>query len=109
MKPWTEKWALSSMFAGVGTQGAEDAWYAFATQKGHFDLLGTPYAGGTVDISKCFDQVNRQLLDQLAKDAGMDPGVLSAYLRFQIGLQIHKSIAGGIEKAFCRRTGIPQG
>ena len=62
-----------------------------------------------MDISKCFDQVNRQLLEQLAKDAGMDLGVLSAYLRYQEGLQIHNSIAGGIGRAFCRRTGIPQG
>ena len=109
MEPWTEKWALSRMYAGVGTQGAEDAWYAFATQKGHLDLMGTPYVGGTIDISKCFDQVNRQLVKQLATDAGMDLGVLNAYLRYQDELQVHNSIAGGIGKGFTRRTGIPQG
>ena len=60
LKPWTEKWALSSMYAGVGAQGAEDAWYGVATHKGHMDLMQTPYTGGSVDISKCFDQVSRE-------------------------------------------------
>ena len=32
LQPWTDKWALSQMYAGVGSQGAEDAWYAFALQ-----------------------------------------------------------------------------
>lgn len=86
LKPWTDKWALSSMYAGVGAQGAEDAWYGVATHKGHMDLMQTPYTGGLVDISKCFDQINRELIRQMAKDAGMDPGVLSAYLRYQDGL-----------------------
>ena len=92
------------MYAGVGSQGAEDAWYAFATQKGMFDLIGTSYTGGTVDISKCFDQIK-----QMAEDAGMDTGVLGAYLRFQDQLQVHNSIARGIGAGFRRRTGIPQG
>ena len=97
------------MYAGVGSQGAEDAWYAVATHKGHMDLLKTPYTGGTVDISKWFDQINRELVRQLASDAGMDHGVLSAYVRYQEGLLVHNSVARGIGKGFLRRTGIPQG
>ena len=109
LEPWTEQWALSEMYAGVGSQGAEDAWYAFATQKGHLDMLKTPYAGGTVDIQKCFDQINRELLGQMAKNAGMDPVVLEAYLRFQNNLLVHNAVARGIGIGFTRRTGIPQG
>ena len=109
LKPWTEKWALSEMYAGVGNQGAEDAWYSLAMQTGHFDLIGTPYSGGTVDIAKCFDQINRELLRELATRAGMPRGVLDACLRYQDKMAIHNSVAKGIGIGFCRRTGIPQG
>ena len=52
------------MYAVVGSQGAEDAWYAFSTWKGHLDFQKTPYTGGTVDIAKSFDQINRSLVAQ---------------------------------------------
>lgn len=45
----------------------------------------------------------------LAANAGMDPGVLSAYLRYQDGMVVHNSVARGIGKGFLRRIGIPQG
>lgn len=62
------------MFAGVGSQGAEDAWYGLAVHMGHLKLNGTEYAGGMVDIATCFDQINRELLEQLAIEAGVPPG-----------------------------------
>ena len=50
-----------------------------------------------------------ELVRQLAVDAGMDHGVLSAYIRYQEGLLLHNSVARGIGKGFLSRTGIPQG
>ena len=72
-------------------------------------MLGEQYTGGTVDIAKCFDQVNRELVKQLAIAAGMPYGILDAYLRYQDNLHVHNAVAGGIGKGFTRRTGIPQG
>ena len=109
LQPWTEKWGLPEMYAGVGSQGAEDAWYALAIHIGHLNLLDEDYTGGTVDIAKCFDQINRELVEQLAIRAGMPRGILSAYMRFQEALLVHNSVAGGIGQGFLRRTGIPQG
>ena len=71
--------------------------------------MGEQYTGGTVDIAKCFDQVNRELIKQLAIEAGMPYGILDAYLRYQENLLVHNAVARGIGKGFKRRTGIPQG
>ena len=109
LQPWTEQWGMDEMFAGVGSQGAEDAWYGLAVKMGHLNLLGTEYAGGMVDIAKCFDQINRELVEQLALEAGVPPGLMDAYMRYQNQLSVHNSVAGGIGKGFRRRTGIPQG
>ena len=109
LQPWTEKWAMNEIYAGVGSNGAEDTWNNLANRIGHLDLQGTPYTGGTVDIAKCFDQINRELVKQIATAAGMPAGILDAYLRFQDELLVHNSVARGIGKGFKRKTGIPQG
>lgn len=62
-----------------------------------------------MDIAKCFDQISRPLLYRLAEAAGMPPGILSAYKRYQESLKVHNTIAKGIGKAFTRKCGIPQG
>jgi hypothetical protein len=72
-------------------------------------LNSIPFVGGTVDIAKCFDQILRLLLYALAKAAGMPTQILDAYRRFQEGLLVHNTIAGGVGTGFKRRCGIPQG
>ena len=47
------------------------------------DLEGTQYCGGTADIVKCFDQVNRELVVDLARKAGMPERVWRAYEMYQ--------------------------
>ena len=65
--------------------------------------------GGTIDIAKWFDQILRELVYAIAALAGIPPQILDAYRRFQEGLIVHNTIAGGIGKGFKRRCGIPQG
>ena len=43
LQPWTEKFAMNEIYAGIGNQGAEDAWYSMAIQFGYLKLNGTQY------------------------------------------------------------------
>ena len=97
------------MYAGVGTQGAEDAWYTIATQFEKMEMVGTQFCGGTVDIAKCFDQVNPRLVEDMARLAGMPSRVLNTYLRYHSSLIVHNTVAQGIGIGYVRRCGIPQG
>ena len=45
-------WAKKSMFAGVGSKGAEDAWYMAALDIEDMTTRGIAYCGGTADIMK---------------------------------------------------------
>ena len=53
---------MDEMFAGVGANGAEDAWMDLAIAVEHWQLSGPPFAGGATDIVKCVDQIDRDLL-----------------------------------------------
>ena len=109
MDQWVRSWQKPTMFAGVPDAGAEDAWWTTALDLEEAHLNGTAFSGGATDIWKCFDQLNRQLLYELAKRAGMPVRVLRAYIAFQESLRIHNSVAGGLGKPFSRKCGIPQG
>ena len=69
------------MYAGTGECGAEDAWYDAAVQFETWELGGESYVGGTTDIIKCFDQVNRQLLHRVLTRMGLPEDILQAYKR----------------------------
>ena len=109
MQDWADSWSLPEMFAGVGNQGAEDAWFGMATQFEKIEMAGIQFCGGTVDIAKCFDQINPCLVEALAKLAGMPSRVLQPYLRYRSTLIVHNAIAQGIGVGYSRRCGIPQG
>ena len=82
MQSWMDDWILPEMFA-VGSNGAEDAWDELSADIEDWDVNNIEYAGGTVDIAKCFDQIIRELVYSLAAIGGMPPQVLDAYRRFQ--------------------------
>ena len=81
------------MYAGVGSQGAEDAWYALTSEVETYKMAGEDFVGGAVDVAKCFDQISRQLVYKLAKKAGMPPVILSAYQRYQENMKVHNTLA----------------
>lgn len=72
-------------------------------------LLGILVSGNRTDIYKCFDQLNRELVYELARQVGMPVGILDAYRRYQESTHIYNSVVGGLGMSYRRRTGIPQG
>ena len=71
LQGWTHEWSKETMYAGVGAQGAEDAWYMAALNVEDLITKGVPYCGGTADIQKLFDQIPRQMVYWLCERAGM--------------------------------------
>ena len=109
LAPWTHAWGLGEMYAGVGSNGAGDAWMDLAIAIEHWQLTGPPFAGGATDIVKCFDQIDRDLLCVVAEKAGMPSKVLETYRSFMSPLKIHNTIVGWIGAPHDRKCGIPQG
>ena len=87
------KWATGNMFAGVPLVGAGEGWYLTQSAFETIRLAGKQITAGSIDVYKCFDQLNRKLIYRLAKEAGMPSQVLDTYyqyidnsdVRFQIG------------------------
>ena len=50
------------------------------------ELQDVPVTGGSADLQKAFDQVQRQILYTLLAIAGFPPKVLDAYKRFHEAL-----------------------
>ena len=72
-------------------------------------IRGLEYSGGAADIYKCFDQVRREIVYELLKEAGFPAGLLHAYKDFQEALQVRNTVAGGVGEACKKPTSIPQG
>ena len=69
LREWILTWACEEMFAGIPSWGAEDAWMDTALYLEEQTLLGQPVTLGAVDIFKCFDQLLRPLVYELATAA----------------------------------------
>ena len=109
MRDWVAKWALQNIYAGALPLGAEDAWYVLMLKLEDLDRRKEDYAGAMIDISRFFDQVNRQLVYKIARLAGMPTGILGAYARFQESVKVYNEIGKGLGIPYTRRCGIPQG
>ena len=66
-------------------------------------------AGGSVDIFKCFDQINRPLLYRVALKACMPRRVLDPYFNYIDNLKIRYQVGKTIGKEHQDRCSIPQG
>jgi hypothetical protein len=66
-------------------------------------------SGGSIDIYKCFDQLNRTLLKRLATHAGMPTRVMEPYFRFIDNIGVRYQIGSTIGTAKVHRCSIPQG
>ena len=97
------------MFAGVEGEGAMDAWWQSALDLEYNDVHGIAFTAGAIDIAKCFDQISRDLLYEVCKNAGMPPELLDAYSRYQEGLQHYNTLMGNIGRPYQKALGIPQG
>ena len=72
-------------------------------------LLGFEVAGGSVDVFKCFDQINRELLFKVAKKAGMPLRILKPYFKFIDSINVRYQVGKYIGEGHVERCSIPQG
>ena len=97
------------MNAGANSNGAEDAWWNTALRHELLRLQGIDYTGGSADIFKCFDQVDRQLLYKMLQKAGFPTRILNAYKQFIEHHMTYNAVASGLGTGHKRENGIPQG
>lgn len=107
--PWVGTWANEFMYAGIPGLGASDGWYQTAITLEHAQLKSNPFAGGAVDIHKCFNQIYRGLLYAIAAIAGIPARVLHAYRTYHEHVQAYNSIAGALGQPYTKPASIPQG
>ena len=107
---WVASWEDQAMFAGT-TQavGAEDAWYMYGVFLENAKLRGEHTTGGSTDIFKCFDQLQREFLIEFCRIGGFPPGPLLAYKNDYSSCQCYNTIAGGLGVAHYHPCGIPKG
>ena len=73
---WILTWDSPEINSGVPSKGAQDAWLQQALVCELQQLSGENVAGGSIDIYKCFDQLNRKLIKRVAEKAGMPKRIL---------------------------------
>ena len=109
LQGWVHTWDNNAFNSGVPGKGAHDAWMQTALMNEINRLSGLDTAGGSVDIYKCFDQVDRELIYLLAEEAGMPKRILDPYFRYIDNLNIRYQTAKVIGQPHRDVCSIPQG
>ena len=98
------------LFAGTtAATGAEDAWFLLGLDCEVARLEGDSITGGSADIFKCFDQVQRRLFKRLLRESGCPDRIVEPYMRYLEQMQIYNSVAGTFGEPHKRLCSIPQG
>jgi ribonuclease HI len=105
---WVEQWDHPALHV-VGGKGAMDAWLRTSLRAELNKLEERELTGGSIDIYKCFDQINRELLFDVAQAAGMPQRFLLPYFDFIDNLQVRFQVGEVIGPAHLERCSIPQG
>jgi hypothetical protein len=108
MEEWICQWDHAALHV-ISGKGAQDAWLLTSLKVELARLEGRDVTGGSIDIYKCFDQINRELLHSLAVEAGMPKRVLDPYFRYINNLQVRFQVGEIIGKSHQERCSIPQG
>ncbi len=90
-------------------KGAFGGWYKTAIFLEQAIASNLLVAGGAIDIYKCFDQLNRQLIYTRAKQAGMPARILQAYSNYLEGMQVQFQVGDTIGRMHQDRASLPQG
>jgi hypothetical protein len=110
LKPWVQEWEEEELFAGTSAStGAEDAWYLTALEFELARLMGIDVTGGSADIWKCFDQIQRALIHFVLELGGFPRGVLQAYKAFHENAVYRNTIGTGLGAPHFNECSIPQG
>ena len=88
--------------------GAEDAWWRTSLEHEVARLQGKEITGGSADIYKCFDQIQRRLLKRLLEESGFPQRILEPYMRYLEQLTIYNTLAGTLGEPHRRKCSIPQ-
>jgi hypothetical protein len=107
MEGWANDWCLPGMYT-MGL-GADAAWWHSAVELELAQLQDKTIVGGSLDIKKAFDQLQRPLLKSLLIEAGFPPRLLGPYFRYLDSLVVYNSIGGDLGHGYHRKCGIPQG
>ncbi len=70
LEDWVKTWDEEAIHAGTPGKGAFDGWHKTALDIEFARAHNLLVAGGSIDVYKCFDQINRSLIFKLAKEAG---------------------------------------
>ena len=106
---WVNSWDHPALHAGIPGKGAQDAWLKTALGVELAKVFGLEVSGGSVDIYKCFDQINRNLVYELARKAEMPLPILRAHFCYVDNLQVRYQVANTIGEPHWERSSIPQG
>ena len=109
LQAWIQQWVDEAINSGVPGKGAQDAWMSPALAVEITRLAGEEIAGGSVDVFKCFDQINRELIYKLAEAAGMPKRILNPYFQYINNLEIKYQVGKTIGEGHRHRCSIPQG
>ena len=88
---------------------AADGWHKTALHIEQAITNKQLVAGGSIDVFKCFEHVNRELIYLLAQRAGMPSRNLTAYKSYLEGMEIHFQVGKAIGVQHKDRASIPQG
>ena len=106
---WIDIWDHPALHAGIPGKGAQDAWYHTALTNELNLISRRDIGGGSIDIYKCFDQINRILLKKIAEIAGMPRRVVEPYFRWLDNMQSAFQFGKKIGLPHHDRASIPQG
>jgi hypothetical protein len=109
LRGWIASWDCPELNSGVPKKGAQDAWFNTALQLELAQLSGEPIAGASVDVFKCFDQINRALVFMLASRAGMPSRILKPYMRYIDAIKVRYQVGQTVGNPHHDLTSIPQG
>ena len=107
LRVWIAQWELPEMFVGVKGRGADDPWGSTALLMEEAAVDKKCCTGGAADIYKCFDQLVRPLIYEILRIGGMPTRIIGTYQKYQDGVQVHNSIAGGLGVAYSKHCSIP--
>ena len=70
---------------------------------------GITVTGASADLTKAFDEIQRELLYTLLRKGGFPERVLRAYVNFQENLLVYNAVGQGLGLPYHRPCSIPQG
>jgi ribonuclease HI len=105
---WVAQWDHDALHV-VGGKGAVNAWLRTSLRTELLQLEGLEVSGGSIDIFKCFDQLNRKLLLKLALRAGMPQRILNPYFAYIDNISVRFQVGETIGAPHKEKCSIPQG